>query len=103
MAPSVAYVARFILFVGAAVASVRAQPVCSNPSVRREWRALSTDEKAEWIWAVKVRICLSVASRLKIQTLPLVLVDTTPRYQFNRNSAGKRVAHSAHQPGFVIL
>ncbi|KAF8477673.1 Di-copper centre-containing protein [Russula ochroleuca] len=29
---------------------------CKNPQVRREWRAFSTDEKAEWIRAVK---CLS--------------------------------------------
>ena len=27
---------------------------CSNPSVRREWRAMSPDERAGWINAVKV-------------------------------------------------
>jgi hypothetical protein len=27
---------------------------CKNPSVRREWRALSTSERIEWITAVKV-------------------------------------------------
>jgi hypothetical protein len=29
---------------------------CTTPEVRREWRAFSTEEKAEWIRAVKVRI-----------------------------------------------
>jgi tyrosinase len=31
-------------------------PPCTKPAVRREWRAFSTEEKAEWIRAVKVRI-----------------------------------------------
>ena len=29
---------------------------CTEPKVRREWRAFSTKEKAEWIRAIKVRI-----------------------------------------------
>jgi hypothetical protein len=29
---------------------------CTKPAVRREWRAFSTEEKAEWIRAVNVRI-----------------------------------------------
>ena len=29
---------------------------CANPAVRKEWRAFSTEEKAEWIRAVNVRI-----------------------------------------------
>ena len=29
---------------------------CTKPAVRREWRAFSTEEKAEWIHAIKVRI-----------------------------------------------
>jgi hypothetical protein len=29
---------------------------CTNPKVRREWRAFSTKEKAEWIRAINVRI-----------------------------------------------
>ena len=29
---------------------------CTKPTVRREWRAFSRDEKAEWICAVNVRI-----------------------------------------------
>lgn len=29
---------------------------CTKPTVRREWRAFSTEEKAEWIRAIKVRI-----------------------------------------------
>ncbi|KAJ3794150.1 Di-copper centre-containing protein [Lentinula aff. detonsa] len=36
--------------------SINAQ--CTNPTVRREWRALSTDEKAAWISAVK---CLAAS------------------------------------------
>ena len=33
---------------------------CENPSVRREWRQFSTDEKAEWISAVKVSLLLLI-------------------------------------------
>jgi hypothetical protein len=29
---------------------------CTQPAVRREWRAFSTEEKAEWIRAIKVRM-----------------------------------------------
>ena len=29
---------------------------CTKPAVRREWRAFSTEEKAEWIRAVNVSI-----------------------------------------------
>jgi hypothetical protein len=29
---------------------------CTKPAVRREWRAFSTEEKAEWIRAINVRI-----------------------------------------------
>ena len=29
---------------------------CVNPAVRREWRAFSASEKAEWIRAVNVRM-----------------------------------------------
>jgi hypothetical protein len=29
---------------------------CTKPKVRREWRAFSRDEKAEWIRAINVRI-----------------------------------------------
>src|SRR6267154_1295447 len=29
---------------------------CTKPTVRREWRAFSTEEKAEWIRAINVRI-----------------------------------------------
>ena len=30
--------------------------LCTKPAVRREWRAFSTKEKAEWIRAINVRI-----------------------------------------------
>jgi len=65
--PSLANVARFVLFCGAAVASVRAAAHCSNPGVRKEWRTLSTDERAEWITAVNVRLYLSSPSYLKFK------------------------------------
>ena len=29
---------------------------CTEPAIRKEWRAFSTEEKAEWIRAVNVRI-----------------------------------------------
>ena len=48
-------VARFILFIGTVVTTVRAA-LCESPAVRKEWRALSHDEKAEWIAAVNVRL-----------------------------------------------
>jgi len=35
--------------------SVTAQTRCPNPSVRREWRNLPSNERAEWINAVKVK------------------------------------------------
>jgi hypothetical protein len=35
---------------------------CDKPAVRKEWRKLSTDEKAEWIRAVNVRMGCSLAS-----------------------------------------
>ena len=34
--------------------SVTATVHCSNPSVCREWRSLTSNERAEWIAAVKV-------------------------------------------------
>ena len=30
--------------------------LCTKPAIRREWRAFTTEEKAEWIRAVNVRI-----------------------------------------------
>ena len=32
---------------------------CTNPSVRREWRKLTTPQKAEWIAAINVRPAIS--------------------------------------------
>lgn len=61
MAPSIANIARFTLFIGTAVASVRAA-LCESPGIRREWRALSTNERAEWIEAVNVRFFSSISS-----------------------------------------
>lgn len=33
---------------------------CDNPSVRKEWRAFNSQEKAAWIQAVNVRVQLTV-------------------------------------------
>ncbi|KAJ3781625.1 Di-copper centre-containing protein [Lentinula aff. detonsa] len=44
----------FTLFVAARV--LLAASTCTDPSVRKEWRTLTKDERAEWIGAVK---CLS--------------------------------------------
>ena len=33
---------------------------CYNPSVRKEWRSFSSQEKAAWIQAVNVRVQLTV-------------------------------------------
>lgn len=39
----------------AIISSVVSTP-CIKPSVRKEWRALSTREKAAWIRAINVRV-----------------------------------------------
>jgi tyrosinase len=45
-------VALAFLWSALAVSCAYIKNPCSNPVVRQEWRALSTDEKAEWIRAV---------------------------------------------------
>ena len=35
---------------------------CTNPAIRREWRAFSASEKAEWIRAVNVRMSTLLTS-----------------------------------------
>jgi hypothetical protein len=35
---------------------------CTKPAVRKEWRAFSTSEKAEWIRAVNVRMSIFLTS-----------------------------------------
>jgi tyrosinase len=37
---------------------------CTEPTIRKEWRALSTEEKTEWIRAVNVRIVTPHIGRL---------------------------------------
>jgi len=92
MAPLIANVARFILFIGTAVASVRAT-LCENPSVRKEWRALSTDERAQWIEAIKVRFYSLVFSCFNSIPIP-VPGETTPRSQPSRNETDECVARA---------
>ena len=45
-----------VLFLCLFVAGIAAQKSCQEPKVRREWRKLSPDERAEWIGAVNVLI-----------------------------------------------
>ena len=65
---------RFVKLALAAVTlfgqSAAAHTQCDNPSVRREWRTLSADERAEWIDAVKVRTLRRPSSFLASLTLP---------------------------------
>jgi hypothetical protein len=51
---------------------------CTKPAIRREWRAFTTEEKAEWIRAINVRIDarLALVVLLKHIRNP-VLVTTT--------------------------
>ena len=48
-------VALAILWSVGAVSCTYQPCSCKKPAIRREWRALSTKEKAEWIRAVNVR------------------------------------------------
>ena len=51
----VSQLAKLVLAAAAlAGPSVVAQKGCTNPSIRREWRSMSPQERAEWIDAVKV-------------------------------------------------
>ncbi len=43
--------------------------LCTKPSIRREWRAFSTQEKAEWIRAVNVRMESPLASVVLLKTV----------------------------------
>lgn len=54
MALSIANIALLTLYIWTAVTFVRAAS-CKSPSIRREWRTLSVQERAEWIEAVNVR------------------------------------------------
>ena len=49
---------------------------CTKPAIRREWRAFSADEKAEWIRAINVRIDIR-SDVLLIHARNLVLVTST--------------------------
>ena len=48
--------------LGLSVAANFYEP-CSNPSVRREWRSMPVEERAEWLAAVKVNHPLSMLLR----------------------------------------
>ena len=43
-----------LAILGLLVGSTHKRKACIEPAVRKEWRALSTGEKAEWIRAVNV-------------------------------------------------
>ena len=70
-----------VLFSGVLVSTVIANNVtCKNPKVRREWRKLSTDQRIEWINAIKVRVPLLQAMCNADQWL-LVSDYSSPRSQ----------------------
>lgn len=48
------FVSLTILCSLAGVSSTHTKTTCLEPAVRKEWRALSTEEKAEWIRAINV-------------------------------------------------
>ncbi len=39
-------------------------PKCTDPSIRKEWRALSSDEQADWIAAVNVSVKIVVSRNI---------------------------------------
>jgi tyrosinase len=59
---------------------------CTKPAVRKEWRAFSTKEKAEWIRAVNVRMRIS-----------LVLAVILRRY----SSWLQCLSHQPHDPALA--
>ena len=59
--PAVAAVALLVQFVAADDSGP-----CSNPSVRREWRDLPAQERADWMAAVKVRYPPTFDSRRRM-------------------------------------
>jgi hypothetical protein len=53
-------VALVIIWSIAGVSCSYGRGPCTKPAVRKEWRAFSTMEKAEWIRAVNVRMRISL-------------------------------------------
>jgi hypothetical protein len=47
---------------------------CTKPMIRREWRAFTTEEKADWIRAINVRI----DARLTLVVLLKYIRNTVP-------------------------
>ena len=60
---------------------VIAQTHCDNPSVRREWRSMPPQERAEWIDAVKVGVSNNLLSLFptSLTIPPLVSQHATSR------------------------
>ena len=63
-----------ILWSAQAVSCSYVNPPCTNPAIRREWRAITTKERAEWIRAINVRIkhdptLIILLTRIGIQCL----------------------------------
>lgn len=55
---------------------------CKKPQVRREWRALSDAQRAEWIAAVKVILCFD---GLAVALPELAILPAKPDNQFERS------------------
>jgi len=49
--------------------NIRIPKRCVNPSIRKEWRTLTADEKADWISAVKVSLNHKLYRRLYLINL----------------------------------
>ena len=54
------------ILIAATLFTISVYAQCENPSVRREWRQFSTEEKAEWISAVKVSAPLPYSCMLAV-------------------------------------
>jgi hypothetical protein len=77
---------------------------CTKPAVRREWRAFSTEEKAEWIRAIKVRIYTHLTSAVLLKHIRnSVLVTTTSRLSSDRISRPLSVTYPPHQRIKLLL
>ncbi len=82
--------------------STHQRKACIKPAVRKEWRALNTREKAEWIRAVNVRELTAPIFVLSIG-LTLVLVTFAARPCFDPDRGSFNITHSANQRIGLLL
>lgn len=99
-------------FVGLALATIGLflRPVaavnktCQNPTVRREWRSLPPQERAQWITAVKVNCPLRM-SPVNVQLIPACAVPKKhpPQLFFDTLLQYFILEDSSYQPKFFVL